>query len=462
RLRVRPRQPLQRARPAVAAEGWPQAESVRRHPRRTDPARQAVLLRRAASDDDATEPARSAGVRADGRDDGRRLHHLRVARVQRRPRPGARGAVCRQSDRPEPDQPRGAQRLAQAAAADRRVRQGVLGRAGARERVADPDPRRPPGEPEAFLRRALHADDRRPHGPLRRRRQQRAGDEPAGVRRPRAQLHLRPHVGPQFVDGEFVPPARQRRLRQQTGTELLRRAGRRDQRLHLVPGYIRLIVNNGFNIGNGSFNSNTYTKVQNAGASDDFTVVRGAHQFGFGGHYLWTKSDSVANAWSVGSYTFTGQFTGNATADFITGRVAQHRQANPNPVRVTQPISAAYVQDTWKLNRVTLNYGVVWNPFLPMNFYDADVYNFDIDAFNKGTRSQVMKNAPPGFSYPGDPGFEGNSGVKSHYREFDPRVGFAWDVTGDGRTAVRAGAGLGHDYVHQYVHLNTSSVAPFR
>ena len=229
-----------------------------------------------------------------------------------------------------------------------------------------------------------------------------------------------------------------------------------------VPGYIRLIVNNAFNLGSGSFNSNTYSKVQNAGASDDFTIVRGAHQFGFGGHYLWTKSDSVANAWSVGGYTFTGQFTGNAMADFFTGRIGQHRQANPNPVRVTQPVSAAYAQDAWKLDRVTLNYGVVWNPFLPLNFYDADVYNFSIDAFNKGVRSQVMKNAPPGFSYPGDPGFEGNSGVKSHYKEFDPRVGFAWDVNGDGRTAVRAGAGLGHDYVHHYVHLNTSSVAPFR
>jgi len=229
-----------------------------------------------------------------------------------------------------------------------------------------------------------------------------------------------------------------------------------------VPGYIRLIVNNAFNIGSGSFNSNTDTRIQNAGASNDFTVVKGSHQFGFGGHYLWTKSDSVANAWSVGGYTFTGQFTGNALADFFTGRIAQHRQASENPVRVTQPVAAAYAQDSWKLNRVTLNYGVVWNPFLPMNFYDADVYNFSLDAFNKGTRSAVMKNAPPGFSYPGDPGFEGKSGVKSHLNEWDPRVGFAWDVNGDGRTAIRAGAGMGHDYIHHQVHLNTSSVSPFR
>jgi hypothetical protein len=229
-----------------------------------------------------------------------------------------------------------------------------------------------------------------------------------------------------------------------------------------VPGYIRLIVNNAFNLGNGSFNSNLYTKIQNAGASNDLTLVRGSHQFGFGGHYLWTKSDSVANAWSVGSYTFTGQFTGNAMADFFAGPIGFHRQASENPVRVTQPVAGAYVQDTWKINRVTLNYGVVWNPFLPINFYDADVYNFSLDAFNKGARSTVMKNAPPGFSYPGDPGFEGKSGVKSHFNEWDPRVGFAWDLNGDGRTAIRGGMGIGHDYIHHQIHLNTSSVSPFR
>ncbi len=229
-----------------------------------------------------------------------------------------------------------------------------------------------------------------------------------------------------------------------------------------VPGYLRLIVNNGFNVGNGSFTSNLYTKIKNSGVSDDFTLVRGSHQFGIGGHYLWTKSDSVANAWSVGSYTFTGQFTGNAMADYFAGRVGFHRQASENPVKVTQPVAGAYVQDSWKLNRVTLNYGVVWNPFLPLNFYEADVYNFSLDAFNKGIRSTVVKNAPPGFSYPGDPGFEGQSGVKSHINEWDPRLGFAWDVNGDGRTAIRAGAGMGHDYFNQQLHLNTSSVSPFR
>ena len=46
--------------------------------------------------------------------------------------------------------------------------------------------------------------------------------------------------------------------------------------------------------------------------------------------------------------------------------------------------------------------------------------------------------------------------MKPHFNQWDPRVGFAWDVTGDGRTAVRAGAGISHDYI------NTPSPTPRR
>ena len=230
-----------------------------------------------------------------------------------------------------------------------------------------------------------------------------------------------------------------------------------------VPGYIRLTVANNFNVGSGSFTSNTYTKVQNIGVSDDLTVVKGAHQYGFGGHYLWTKSDSVANAFSVGAYTFTGQFTGNAMTDFLVGRMATFRQASPNPVQVTQPVIGAYVQDNWRLNsRLNLNYGVIWNPFFSLNFYNSDIYTFDRQKFLDGVRSTAMKNAPPGFFYPGDPGFNGKSGVNAHMNSWDPRVGLAWDPGGDGLSSVRGGISLGHDYIAHQTHLNTSSSSPFR
>ena len=45
-------------------------------------------------------------------------------------------------------------------------------------------------------------------------------------------------------------------------------------------------------------------------------------------------------------------------------------------------------------------------------------------------------NAPAGFTYPGDQGFPGgNTGLVPKWWNFSPRVGVAWDVTGDGRMA---------------------------
>jgi hypothetical protein len=229
-----------------------------------------------------------------------------------------------------------------------------------------------------------------------------------------------------------------------------------------VPGFTAVIVNNAFSVGGGSFVMNRFVDIQNAGLSNDFTVVKGSHQLAFGGHYLRTRSESVANSFAVGRYTFTGQFTGNAMTDYMLGRIGFHRQAGQNGVEVTQPVGRVYAQDSWRINRVTLNAGVAWNPSLPLSFFGGEVYNFDRAAFLNGTRSTVIRNAPPGFTYIGDPGFEGESGVRPLYNVWDPRVGIAWDVTGDGQTAIRAGTGIGHDYINHSVHLNTSSVSPFR
>src|SRR5690606_35822277 len=74
----------------------------------------------------------------------------------------------------------------------------------------------------------------------------------------------------------------------------------------------------------------------------------------------------------------------------------------------------------------------------------------------------VFPNAPAGFLYPGDEGFIGdNSGMHHDWSNFAPRVGAAWDVTGDGRTSVRAGYSLGYDFVNGQYHLNTSVAPPW-
>ena len=54
---------------------------------------------------------------------------------------------------------------------------------------------------------------------------------------------------------------------------------------------------------------------------------------------------------------------------------------------------------------MTLNGGLRWEPFFGQNIRNKAVSNFNIDNFRSGITSTVYRNAPPGFLYPGDPGF---------------------------------------------------------
>ena len=229
-----------------------------------------------------------------------------------------------------------------------------------------------------------------------------------------------------------------------------------------APGMTFLTAQGNFTIGQASFGEGI-TNLRNGGVSDTLTVVKGAHQYNVGGHYLWTKTDVDHASFSGGQYTFTGQVSGNALADFMLGRITGNARASTRNIQlVTQPMAGAFASDTWKISNLTLNYGVVWNPFLPVNVEDGSGYTFDRDAFLAGKKSTVLPFVPPGFAYPGDAGFFGSAGVKSHFLEFEPRVGFAWDVTGDGRTAIRGGAGLSHDYLAHNTFVNNGTVSPYR
>jgi hypothetical protein len=238
------------------------------------------------------------------------------------------------------------------------------------------------------------------------------------------------------------------------------------------------ITGPGFSLGLPANFSVSTTAMTNFGVSDDVTWVRGSHQLAFGASVnrglLFTRS----NAWSPGVMIFTGAIpnfgaipglgtpivgTGAAITDFLTGRITSLHQANPNPENLTQNYLAAYLQDTWKATRkLTVNFGLRWAPFMPMHFTEGDVYTFNLDNFYKGIQSKVIPSAPPGFTYPGDPGFHGKSGMESRWKNLEPRVGIAWDPAGDGKTAIRLGGGIALDFIRMDLHENTSSVAPFR
>ena len=226
--------------------------------------------------------------------------------------------------------------------------------------------------------------------------------------------------------------------------------------------YMLLTVTGGFNLGGGTendaiFHTNSYT------IGDDVTMIRGGHQYGFGASVAFWDSLSRANVRSPGTYAFDGGATGLGLADFMLGRPFTFIQSAPNTLDMKQKYFGVYAQDTWTLSpRMTLNYGVRWEPWFPQQHQNGAIYNFSAERFRAGTRSTVFPQAPPGFTYPGDQGFpNGKAGMFTEWLNFAPRVGVAWDPSGDGRTSVRVGYGMNSEFVNGQFFINTANAPPW-
>jgi hypothetical protein len=80
----------------------------------------------------------------------------------------------------------------------------------------------------------------------------------------------------------------------------------------------------------------------------------------------------------------------------------------------------------------------------------------------------VFPTAPAGFTYPsqspdgsGPADFEGHSAIGAKWNKFAPRVGAAFDPTGEGRTSIRASYGLAYDVIELQSLLNSNNVSPW-
>ena len=227
--------------------------------------------------------------------------------------------------------------------------------------------------------------------------------------------------------------------------------------------YMLLTVSNGgFQLG-GGMESEARFKTSSYQIGDDLTTVKGRHQLGVGGSVAYWKSLSRANVRSPGQFNFDGSVTGLPLADFLSGSLAQLFQTAPNGLNIEQWYVGLYAQDTWKLSsRATMNYGVRWEPGLAPSFRDGAVYNFNVDRFLQGERTSQFSKAPPGFLYPGDPGFvNGNAGRRDQWSHFSPRVGLSWDPNGDGRMSMRSGYSLSYDFINAQALLSTSVAPPY-
>ncbi len=205
-----------------------------------------------------------------------------------------------------------------------------------------------------------------------------------------------------------------------------------------------------------------YYRSANYILNDDISWVRGSHQMTFGGAAWQGRVTSRNDFNNNGQFTFTGAQTGQGLSDFLVGEASTFLDGLPAVEEMRETFFNMYITDTWKVtSRLTLNLGLRWEPYLPMVIPDGVIYNFDVSRYVQNIKSSQYVNAPPGFYYPGDPGFPGKSGINNQWGKFGPRVGFAWDPTGSGKTSIRASYAFGYAYVPGLTREDQSGSNPW-
>ena len=170
---------------------------------------------------------------------------------------------------------------------------------------------------------------------------------------------------------------------------------------------------------------------------DVFSWTTGRHAIKLGGELSLNKTtqDTLLNNYGV--FTFNNSVTRNALADFMIGIPSAVTQDAPVTAYWDSWYGAAFLQDDFRLNgRVTLNLGLRWDVQTP----GTDPLN-RFTTYVPGQKSTVNPAAPVGQLFYGDPGVE-RGVIKTAWNHVSPRVGIVWDPAGDGRTSVRAAAGM--------------------
>jgi hypothetical protein len=240
-----------------------------------------------------------------------------------------------------------------------------------------------------------------------------------------------------------------------------------------VPEAFQFAVDGHFSFGSGMAYTNAWQKQYQV--ANHLTMIRGAHQLGVG--VDWARDDiiSFSNTFGVGNMTVGPDRTGNAMGDLMLGYMTQIRQSMPGLLSPVQHYVGVYAQDTWRATpRLTLNYGVRWEPFLPFRWVPSGetggvrVYNFSVDDFKAGKKSVVFPTAPAGLSYPsqsadgsGPADFPGASGITRRLAQFAPRIGAALDPTGAGRTSIRGSYGISYELVQLNVTRVSNGTSPW-
>ncbi len=181
------------------------------------------------------------------------------------------------------------------------------------------------------------------------------------------------------------------------------------------------------------------------GLRDGVYWIHGAHSLKFGVDSS-RATMSIRNDYiEPGDFYFTAASTNDALASFVLGKLTTFDQGNGEDKDNLNTNFGLFAEDDYHVSRkLTLNLGIRYDPDFPWDETRGRVEQFSSAAYYANQTSQVFTNAPPGLLFPGDPGVP-KDGTLGDYKNFAPRVGFAYDVTGNGKTAIRGGFGMFYD-----------------
>lgn len=174
--------------------------------------------------------------------------------------------------------------------------------------------------------------------------------------------------------------------------------------------------------------------------SDSLAWIKGKHTIKFGGEYRRFRNNNF-NGGTGGEIRFPSL---NA---FLLGQPSQDVETSL-PVTPGLRVNAigTFVQDDFKVtSRLTMNYGLRWEyNGVPSEVHDRlSVFNFSTNVLNR----------------------IGTNGIDEvyhkHFTNFGPRLGFAWDPFGKGKTVIRTGVGLYYDQPVTNMVANLGSNPPF-
>lgn len=203
----------------------------------------------------------------------------------------------------------------------------------------------------------------------------------------------------------------------------------------------------------------------NLEATHSWRWIKGRRNMGWGVDIMFSRHSEYNYYQGWGAYGFKGRFTGLDQADFLLGLMSSFFQSNGEIEFRRHHYRGFCFNDSFRLGRrLTLNCGVRWEPCTPITGLNDRQVQFRPEEYLKGTKSARYLNAPAGLFYPGDTkGGEtiNKSGVTAGKKQFAPRIGPAWDVTGEGSISLRAGYGIYYDTPMMYLLNNMNLQAPF-